>query len=96
MEAGALGLSWGLCMHRKIIINPELVDICSILSQYNGLLWLILWRGNINFFNRRVIYIAQENGIPLISHFKAAGRNNWTIKLIKHGPDRVSKSRGVM
>ncbi|MFY9177470.1 MAG: D-aminoacylase [Caldicoprobacterales bacterium] len=100
MEAGALGLSLGLMYAPENYYSiQELVDICSILSQYNGLLVAhIRGEGNSLISSiEEVIYIAQENGIPLhISHFKAAGRNNWDHKVDK-AMDLIesARARGV-
>lgn len=87
MEAGALGLSLGLMyVPENYYSTQELVDICSVLSRYNGLLVTHI-RGEGNSLIsavEEVIYIAEQNKIPLhISHLKAAGKNNWGNKIHK-------------
>jgi len=81
LQAGAIGLSLGL-MYAPGSYTPreELVELCSVLSRYEGLLATHI-RGEGNSLIpsiEEVIWIAERSGVPLqISHLKAAGRGNW-------------------
>jgi N-acyl-D-amino-acid deacylase len=85
MESGALGMSIGLlytpqCFYSK----DELIDISSVLGYHDGLLTAHIRGEGNNLIEsvKEVIEIAEKACIPLhISHFKAAGRNNWGLSL---------------
>lgn len=85
MNKGALGLSLGLMYTpENYYSTEELVRICSVLSDYNGILTAhIRGEGNSIISSiKEVIYIAEKTNVPLhISHFKAAGKNNWGHKV---------------
>jgi len=85
LEAGAMGLTFGLLYSPEAYYSTEeLTDICSVLGKYHGVLSTHI-RGEGNSLIpsiKEVIQIAEATGISLnISHFKAAGKNNWGVVL---------------
>jgi N-acyl-D-amino-acid deacylase len=81
LRAGAIGLSLGLMYAPgSYASREELVDLCSVLPKYEGLLATHI-RGEGNSLIpsiEEVIWIAERSDVPLqISHLKAAGRRNW-------------------
>jgi N-acyl-D-amino-acid deacylase len=81
LQAGAIGLSLGLTYAPgSYTSKEELVELCSVLSKYDGLLATHI-RGEGNSLIpsiEEVIWIAERSDLPLqISHLKAAGRSNW-------------------
>jgi N-acyl-D-amino-acid deacylase len=81
LQAGAIGLSLGLMYAPgNYTSREELVELCSVLSGYDGLLATHI-RGEGDSLIpsiEEVVWIARECGVPLqISHLKAAGSSNW-------------------
>jgi N-acyl-D-amino-acid deacylase len=81
LRAGAIGLSLGLMYAPgSYTSRQELVELCSVLSGYDGLLATHI-RGEGDSLIpsiKEVVWIAQKCGVPLqISHLKAAGSGNW-------------------
>lgn len=81
MKAGAIGLSIGLLYAPgSYTTKQELVELCSVLPKYNGLLSTHIRGEGNNLIPsiEEVIWIAEKSGISLhVSHLKAAGRINW-------------------
>ncbi len=100
LEAGALGLSLGLMyVPENYYDRDELAEICSVVKEYGAIVTAHI-RGEGNSLGRsieEVLYIAEKSGVPLhISHFKAAGKNNWGEKCdAAIGRIEAARSRGV-
>lgn len=87
MEDGAYGLSMGIMYAPECYYNSkELTDIAGVVGRKKGILVTHI-RGegdSLPASISEVISIAQKAEVPLhISHFKAAGRNNWGNSLYK-------------
>lgn len=96
MDAGALGLSLGLMYApENYYSTDELIKICSVLSNYNGIITTHIRGEGDSLISsiKEVIQIAETSNVPLnISHFKAAGKNNWGHK-IEEAMNLVESSR---
>ncbi|MFF2853491.1 MULTISPECIES: amidohydrolase family protein [unclassified Peribacillus] len=81
MKAGAIGLSIGLLYSPgRYAAKEEIVELCSVLPKYNGLLSTHIRGEGNNLIPsvKEVIWIAEKSGVSLhVSHLKAAGKRNW-------------------
>lgn len=100
LEAGALGLSLGLMyVPENYYDREELAEICSVVREYGAIVVAHI-RGEGNSLGKsieEVLYVAEKSGVPLhISHFKAAGKNNWGEKCdAAIGMIEGARSRGI-
>ena len=80
IEEGAIGLSTGLAYSPGIFSDTEeLVELCSVLSDYNAIYASHIRSDTGKFLNavKEVIEIAERNGIPgQIHHVKIRKRNS--------------------
>ena len=99
LEDGILGMSSGLFYPPgSYSSTEELVDLASVLTDYNALFSIHLRNESDKLIESvdEAITVAERNGIPLqISHHKAAGRANWgkirgSLKIIEQ-----ARKRGV-
>jgi N-acyl-D-aspartate/D-glutamate deacylase len=95
MEAGALGLSFGL-MYRPEYFSSREELVSLVRAAGKGFLSTHIRGEGDSLVSsvEEVIGIAGEAGLPLnISHFKATGIQNWGTAIFK-AIDRIEKARG--
>ena len=96
MEAGALGLSLGLMyIPENYYSTEELADICSMISDYNGIVAVHMRGEGSNLIDSisEIVYLAQMTNAKFhISHFKAAGSSNWG-RTLERGMEILEKAR---
>lgn len=96
LEQGAKGLSLGLMYTpENYYSKEEIIEICGVLKDYDGIITAHV-RGEGNSLLEsidEILSIAEQTGLPVhISHFKAAGKNNWNI-MLKKGIKLIEKAR---
>jgi len=81
LEAGGFGMSTGLIYPPCSFAKPdELVELCKVVAGHNGI-FVTHIRNESDYLLeslKEMIEVSKKSGVPLhISHFKAAGQNNW-------------------
>lgn len=87
LESGAMGFSMGLTYTPdNFYTNNELLEISELLAKYKTVM-AVHMRGEGDSLLRSVnemITIAEKTGVSVeISHFKAAGKNNWNSNIYR-------------
>ena len=83
MREGAVGLSTGLIYPPCCFANTaELIELCRAVAEFDGV-FVAHMRSESDYLEDAVaemIEIGEQSGVRVhISHFKAAGRDNWAV-----------------
>lgn len=81
MEAGALGISFGMIYTPGIFADTEeLIELCKVVAEYGGDMTIHMRNEGAHVVEavQETLRIVRETGIRcVISHHKAGGCNNW-------------------
>lgn len=81
LEAGALGMSSGLCYSPGCFADTEeLIELCKVVKKYDGIYATHIRSESFTLIDsiKEAIEIARQSGVrTVISHLKAQGRHFW-------------------
>lgn len=83
LEQGAFGLSTGLIYAPCVFGDAtELVELCKVVAEYDGVFVIHQRSEGDDILNSmdEVIHISRQSGVRVhFSHFKIAGKKNWSL-----------------
>jgi len=99
MAAGAVGMSTGLIYAPGIFARTEeLIELNRVVARYGGIYVSHIRNEGAGLLDavREAIHIGEEAGTPVqVSHFKAAGRDNWGMTEQSLALVEEARARGV-